>query len=1813
MDATVAKATVTITPDMSKFGEELKAQLDEAMAGAGKDISSTSTLGVDNEEANRALDETQAKADGLSGSTLKLGVDNTEADLKIDESSAKADLFGAKHETAKLDADASDMRKELDATKEHVDALKERFDVLKEAATGAGGGLGTTGEGASEAGGGISGILMPALVALTPALVPIAGIATGAALGLAGMGTAIGASIGAFAVAAIPVYKQVSTAMQTIATDQAAVQNATTAAAKNTAIEKLTKEVQGLNPEIAGLVMQVDQAKSSFMAWDQQFQPAILSVFSSAIALVGPALQAMTPLVYGGAQAIGEFLDNLKQGLSSGGMQAFTKWAGTEAPAALHAFQEFAGGIFAGLGKMFEALTPVIHSLEGDLEHLGTSFDNFASSDTFKSFVQYIITEGPAVGQFFGQLFQFVERLVVTLAPAGAILLRVITDVVKGLNSFMKDFPDAARIVLPLLLASVAVLKLSEGFITLEKRVSEVMLAAKGLSTAFAGGEAEGVAQKIAASMGSLKLDTSGAYVALMEYRGAAVAAGEAGEEGAAGTGILGAALEALDGIPVVLIIAGIVAAIAVLALGAYELYEHWNTVWSGVKEVVGDAVDFIKAHLLIIAAIVVPLAAIFAPMLLVFAALGIAAYELYDHWTTVWHGITSVFDIAVSFVKDHAAEFGIALVVILGPLGLLIDGVVLLATHWSLAFNTMRDVVKDVVNFFTGTWGSFVNWFSQYSGEIEEVLHGIEDVFRVVFTVIATTVEVALGVIVSTFRVAFAVLSAVARPVLEAIEAFFRLNMLAIETIVRLGWPLISGIFKGALDLIKGLVEGGLALLDGLFKVTFGLIAVTVRTSLDVILAIVKVTVDLIRGVFEVFLDLVTGHWSKAWHDLVNTVTSIAGAVTGAVKSVFSDLLGYVTGAITTMASAMLRMGMDMIDGLLNGLQQLWSGVANFFTSMPGKILGFLSGAATLLVDIGKDLLQGLVKGMESGIDTVVGAAKSIGKRILGGFKDVLSIFSPSKATADMGTNLNEGMALGLNSSSQTAVAAAKRVANQITQAFGSLDSVKGVASAVQSLRSVFSNLAQVFTSLVTATSKAGQVSTDLPKLHAALMTLASGMPQIVSAINSITSGMGKLSDTKGLSTIGTTFSSLGQVFSSFGKAAKAAGDVTLVTVFEMLGGLKLLGAAAPAISSAILTMMDAFKKIDSTKSVGTNLGNLGSVLKTLGGIFGDFGKLAKTSSDLSVGALIGILVGLKNLDKASPLIVGDLKGIEKAFSGLGNLKNLNSTLSSVEGALGKLGKVITDMASDSKKAATLTPAALGLIGAAVTGLVKSFSGLNQGTASSLQSFLNKVTSAKTDLTGFVAAAAPLDRALHSLTTSLTAASRPFGTLTSDVTRVVTAFQRAGSTVTTLVTNVTRLDTQFTHLRTTITATTAALGTQFLAALRNDETQARALAPVIQMVATQVAAASIRVRAAVGDWRDFGKGISDSLTSVRSMSALITSMATAFTASASSSQRVLTTLTQLKTSGFDLLTTSLTTFSNLWRTDWNLMLNEMLTFSTQVETLLLQLRTVGLQTLQTAMTTFSTQWRTDWELARTATTTAADSLRQVFSDIKTQGIDPTKEAMTQFKTSWSSDWEDVRQSVSGVWSTLSGTFSAIINQGLNPTRTALDSLESDWGISWANMATAVSNMWRTVGGVLSQLQTGLSNLSSKTASTVAAASAAAASGGVAPAVVKNSAAGNSLLPGEWSWVGEKGPELLFTGNSPATVLPNQMSVGLMGSAVNSQGLTDNRTMQSITATMAPTIVIQGANQSLSELQGMVRNAISQSNRELAQLIDAHS
>lgn len=132
---------------------------------------------------------------------------------------------------------------------------------------------------------------------------------------------------------------------------------------------------------------------------------------------------------------------------------------------------------------------------------------------------------------------------------------------------------------------------------------------------------------------------------------------------------------------------------------------------------------------------------------------------------------------------------------------------------------------------------------------------------------------------------------------------------------------------------------------------------------------AIIQGAFNIISGILNVFIGIFTGDWNRAWEG---------------VKQIFSGAWDIIRNTFKIVIDAIVRT----------------------FQDVPPKLL-----------EIGKSIIDHLKQGIENKVNDVVDAAKTLGKKILDGIKDIFGIHSPSREMFKIGDYLIQGFMNGIKS----------------------------------------------------------------------------------------------------------------------------------------------------------------------------------------------------------------------------------------------------------------------------------------------------------------------------------------------------------------------------------------------------------------------------------------------------------------------------------------------------------------------------------------------------------------------------------------------------------------------------------------------------------------------------------------------------------------------------------------------------------------------------------------------------------------------------
>ena len=276
----------------------------------------------------------------------------------------------------------------------------------------------------------------------------------------------------------------------------------------------------------------------------------------------------------------------------------------------------------------------------------------------------------------------------------------------------------------------------------------------------------------------------------------------------------------------------------------------------------------------------------------------------------------------------------------------------------------------------------------------------GLKDLVDGVFNSIVSTIQSGLQAIQDFWTTYGAQIVAVATSTFNSIIEFIRPIMTevvstvgeAFQTIVEVVGPLMTQVLTFIETNLKAtliIVRAALAGISAFWTEHGAQIKAIVASVWTILKTIVIEGIRQIANVITLVLAVINGDWKAAWT---------------AFKTIIQS---GVTAAVT------------------------------IFKSLNTLIYNALAFIATDVYNIGKNIIQGLINGISSGAAALYEKASNIANSLIGIFKSVPEVQSPSKVTTRIGEFITEGLAVGIQNKESLAVNAAKKVAAEVIKAF--------------------------------------------------------------------------------------------------------------------------------------------------------------------------------------------------------------------------------------------------------------------------------------------------------------------------------------------------------------------------------------------------------------------------------------------------------------------------------------------------------------------------------------------------------------------------------------------------------------------------------------------------------------------------------------------------------------------------------------------------------------------------------------------------------
>lgn len=237
--------------------------------------------------------------------------------------------------------------------------------------------------------------------------------------------------------------------------------------------------------------------------------------------------------------------------------------------------------------------------------------------------------------------------------------------------------------------------------------------------------------------------------------------------------------------------------------------------------------------------------------------------------------------------------------------------------------------------------------------------------------------------------------------------------------------------IIQGALSLVQALVNGlvqnlplltqsAISLINGLITGLISQLPLIIQMSVELITTLAQGLVEqmpmLIDASVQLILSLVDGLIGQL-PLLVDAAVQIIIAVTTALLQNTPLLISTALKLITSLAS-----------GLIQAIPQLLAAIPKIISAITTSL------SSVDLKGIGVDMIQGLINGIGSMVGSVTSKVKELAGNVVGGIKNALKIKSPSRVMFEMGEFTGEGLALGMQDMQKKVTLAAQGLSTSVT-----------------------------------------------------------------------------------------------------------------------------------------------------------------------------------------------------------------------------------------------------------------------------------------------------------------------------------------------------------------------------------------------------------------------------------------------------------------------------------------------------------------------------------------------------------------------------------------------------------------------------------------------------------------------------------------------------------------------------------------------------------------------------------------------------------
>lgn len=268
--------------------------------------------------------------------------------------------------------------------------------------------------------------------------------------------------------------------------------------------------------------------------------------------------------------------------------------------------------------------------------------------------------------------------------------------------------------------------------------------------------------------------------------------------------------------------------------------------------------------------------------------------------------------------------------------------------------WETIQNIFSNIMTFLSESWEYIRELWNTYGAELVENI-------MTYFTQIWETVQHYFGYVKEIILEILGYVIPWVREKLAQLQAFWEENGEQIMLAVQNAFTFIQNVISFVMPIIQSMISGAWTIIRSIFDTTIG-----------VIMGLVKTFSSLLTGDFEGIKAGLTQIWESLWSGIKGVVSGAWSMLSGAFSTLWSQISGWFTG----LKDDALGWGRNMIQGFIDGINQMVDKVKNAASNVVNGVKGFLGfnspaeeGEGQHIVEWGANMIDGFLDGVESQI----------------------------------------------------------------------------------------------------------------------------------------------------------------------------------------------------------------------------------------------------------------------------------------------------------------------------------------------------------------------------------------------------------------------------------------------------------------------------------------------------------------------------------------------------------------------------------------------------------------------------------------------------------------------------------------------------------------------------------------------------------------------------------------------------------------------------------------------------------------------------